>query len=201
MSEPTAPERAREAIAARYGDTIATSVLAILDDLGLAVRRRQPGDKRWATIARRLRADEAARERHAHNKRHDKLRAQNSTMPTAGRRGLTWTGPELEIVARTDLTAEQAAQMLGRTYHGVAMQRRKLGIDPRKRDLAGERTSQGEQTMADVEWTLPVHSGDVPPEPTAEQTLRPLPIEFCDLCDAELSTHYGLCNGREGRRE
>jgi len=132
-----ASERAHAAIAARHGEQVASSVLAIIDDLGLAIRRRQPGDKRWATTARRLGIDPRFRERHAQIKRRDKDRAQNATMPTAGRRGMPWTGPELEIVARADLTAEQAAQMTGRTYHGVETQRRRLGIDPRKADLAG----------------------------------------------------------------
>lgn len=142
MSELTASERAHAAIAAKHGDGLATSVLQILDDLGLVARHRQPGDQRWATIARRLHSDAKFRERHAAHKSRDKTRAQHTTLPTAGRRGMPWTGPELEIVARTDLTAEQAAQMTGRTYHGVADQRRKIGIDPRKRDLAGTPNSR-----------------------------------------------------------
>jgi hypothetical protein len=147
VSELTAPERAHAAIAAKHGDGLAASVMQIIDGLGLAVRRRQPSDQRWATTAQRLRLDDEFRGRHAEIKRRDKDRAQHSTMPTAGRRGMPWTGPELEIAARADLTAEQAAQMTGRTYHGVAEQRRKLGIDPRKRDLAG--TSRSEESICE----------------------------------------------------
>ncbi len=138
-----APERAREAIAEKHGDEVAVSVLTILDGLGLAVRQRQPGDKRWATTARRLQRDPEFAERHAATKRRDRHRAQNATVDGAGRRGLPWTGPELELVARTDLTVDQVAQMTGRTHYGVEMQRRKLRDDPRKLSLAGVRVGAG----------------------------------------------------------
>jgi hypothetical protein len=63
--------------------------------------------------------------------------AQAGTRPSARRNGLAWTGPELEIAARDDLTAEQAARMLGRTYRAVAGQRAHMCHDPRKAFLAG----------------------------------------------------------------
>lgn len=48
-----------------------------------------------------------------------------------------WTGPELEIAARDDLTVTEAALMLGRTWKAVRVMRSKLRTDPRKIQLAG----------------------------------------------------------------
>lgn len=56
---------------------------------------------------------------------------------TAHRRWQEWTGPELEIASRSDLTAAEVAKALGRTLAGVAAIRRKLRTDPRKIRLAG----------------------------------------------------------------
>lgn len=43
-----------------------------------------------------------------------------------------WTGPELEIAARKDLSASQVAKMLGRTIYAVKTVRIELARDPRK---------------------------------------------------------------------
>lgn len=66
--------------------------------------------------------------------------AQAESLPRATNYGKEWTGPELEIAARDDLSARDAAQMLGRTYAAVVNQRRKLRAgDPKKSTLAGLR--------------------------------------------------------------
>jgi hypothetical protein len=64
-------------------------------------------------------------------------RANSETLATATNHYKQWTGPELEIASRTDLTARQAAQMLGRTLKSVKHIRAKLLVDPRYRDTAG----------------------------------------------------------------
>jgi|SRR5581483_4478948 len=56
---------------------------------------------------------------------------------SAHRWGYQWTGPELEIASRSDLTAIQVAQMLGRTVSAVQNKRQQLRIDPRMINLAG----------------------------------------------------------------
>jgi len=48
-----------------------------------------------------------------------------------------WTGPELEIAAREDLTTSQVAAMLGRSWHAVDKMRGKIRTDPRKARMAG----------------------------------------------------------------
>lgn len=48
-----------------------------------------------------------------------------------------WTGPELELAARTGLTTLQVANAIGRTVNAVRGARRQLRIDPRKIALAG----------------------------------------------------------------
>lgn len=55
----------------------------------------------------------------------------------ATRHGYQWTGPELELAARRDLTAAQVAKLTGRTIKAVANMRRKLRDDPKTINLAG----------------------------------------------------------------
>lgn len=61
---------------------------------------------------------------------------QRQTADAPGR-GKHWTGAELEIAARADLTTLEVARMLGRTFSGVKGMRAKLLRDPRKHDSAG----------------------------------------------------------------
>lgn len=57
---------------------------------------------------------------------------------TATNHGKEWTGAELELVAREDLTEAEAAHMLGRTRQAVAYQRRLLRAnDPTRTWLVG----------------------------------------------------------------
>lgn len=62
---------------------------------------------------------------------------QAKTLPGASRRYQPWTGPELEVAARTDLTSRAAALMIGRTTFAVQRVRYLLRTDPRKINLAG----------------------------------------------------------------
>lgn len=55
----------------------------------------------------------------------------------AGRHGYQWTGPELEIAARPDLTAREVAAMLGRTIAAVKAARQKSQHDPKWQRVAG----------------------------------------------------------------
>ena len=71
---------------------------------------------------------------------HDRRRlaaAQARTTDNARRRGYVWTGPELEIAARDDLTVAEIARMLGRTYYAVVTARHRIRRDPRADWLAG----------------------------------------------------------------
>ena len=62
---------------------------------------------------------------------------QAETLDRAARRYQPWTGPELELAARTDLTAKQIALMIGRTKAGVQRMRRRLHEEPKVIQLAG----------------------------------------------------------------
>ena len=62
---------------------------------------------------------------------------QNRSLEEAHRNGFQWTGPELELIVRPDLTTQQAAAMLGRTYFAVMKARARLRVEPKFADLAG----------------------------------------------------------------
>lgn len=64
-------------------------------------------------------------------------RENSELAATATHHRQQWTGPELEIAARADLTLREVAHMLGRTIAAVAYARRGLREDPRKMNLAG----------------------------------------------------------------
>jgi len=86
-------------------------------------------------IRRRLRAGDQETARREASARRDRVQAR--TLEAARRRGYVWTGPELEIASRRDLSTQQVALMLGRTYWAVEMIRRQLRADPRKALVAG----------------------------------------------------------------
>lgn len=62
---------------------------------------------------------------------------QRQTLEGATRYGYQWTGPELEVAARPDLTAREAALLIGRTYASVKNVRKKLKTDPKTINVAG----------------------------------------------------------------
>lgn len=58
----------------------------------------------------------------------------------AKRHNAQWTGPELEIAARDDLSASQAAEILGRTMWAVQTMRKRMRVEPSQQWLAGRRS-------------------------------------------------------------
>lgn len=63
--------------------------------------------------------------------------SQRKSLEQAGNRGKEWTGPELELVARQDLTLNQLAEMLGRSFGAVCTARHKANHDPKFIELLG----------------------------------------------------------------
>lgn len=64
-------------------------------------------------------------------------RTNEESMAGATKRGQVWTGPELEVAARSELTAIEVAQILGRTVSGVRSVRSRLKKEPELQLLAG----------------------------------------------------------------
>jgi hypothetical protein len=58
----------------------------------------------------------------------------------ARRHNSQWSGPELELASRTDLSASQVAEMVGRTLWAVQTARRRLRDEPSQQWLAGQRS-------------------------------------------------------------
>lgn len=77
----------------------------------------------------RARANERGRDSDSH--------IQAASTPGASRHGYQWTGPELEIALRADLSLRDAAAMLGRTYYAVQAARHKARTDPKWIQVAG----------------------------------------------------------------
>lgn len=71
-----------------------------------------------------------------HTSSHNQLMNETSRL-TAVRHRQEWTGPELEIAVRDDLTAQEAALMLGRTRRAVSTVRKRCREDPRLIRLLG----------------------------------------------------------------
>jgi ParB-like chromosome segregation protein Spo0J len=63
--------------------------------------------------------------------------AQAESLAAATNYGKQWTGPELEIAARDDLTTKEVAAMLGRSFAAVVNMRRLLRCDPKTITFAG----------------------------------------------------------------
>jgi hypothetical protein len=84
----------------------------------------------------RKRTDEEFRRKQQQRGDRNRKRANDATLDRARNWRKQWTGPELEIAMRDDLTARQAADMLGRTLHAVKHVRRQVKVDPRKDRLA-----------------------------------------------------------------
>ena len=63
-------------------------------------------------------------------------RNNDRSRENASHHGEEWTGPQMEVIARMDISAREAAAMLGRTFNAVVNMRRKLKSDPRKQSLA-----------------------------------------------------------------
>lgn len=88
----------------------------------------------------RVRAKYASRPDHDYERSRSKNyreKVQTKTRPLAHRWGYEWTGPELELAARDDLTSVQIALMIGRTAYAVRTMQHYVRVDPRKANLAG----------------------------------------------------------------
>ncbi len=91
--------------------------------------------RRWAA-ANHDRYIEQKRDRYQANRARNRAEAlgrwakgQAETLEQATRRGQPWTGPEMDIAARADLTAREAALMIGRTAGSVQQMRNRLRRD------------------------------------------------------------------------
>lgn len=72
-------------------------------------------------------------------------RQYDRSIDGARNHGKEWTGPELELVARGDMTREELMIALGRTSYAINSARHLLRVDPRKQRLAGvAQTGAGE---------------------------------------------------------
>lgn len=88
----------------------------------------RPSTARWQERNREARTERSTQA----------LRAtQAETREKASRNGYQWTGPELELAAREDLSAREVAIMIGRTLAAVQYMRRKLKGDPKTINVAG----------------------------------------------------------------
>jgi hypothetical protein len=85
--------------------------------------------------SRRYRAAHPEEVKEATNRR--QARDNAVTRDSARHHREVWTGPQLEIAAREDLTAKQVAAMTGRTVYAVYNIRRRLRDDPKIIWLAG----------------------------------------------------------------
>lgn len=64
-------------------------------------------------------------------------KTQADTLPAARRHGYRWTGPELELLSRDDLTLKQKSVMLGRTFSATRTMWARLKVDTKVILLAG----------------------------------------------------------------
>jgi len=70
-----------------------------------------------------------------------RAKAKNdASIPGATKRGQQWTGTELEIALRPDLTVADAAKHLGRTLYAVGKVRSRAKREPKVAWLAGLNT-------------------------------------------------------------
>lgn len=106
------------------------------------------------TRAHKLSDPQAAAKAAEHERRSADIRAARALIAERGapRHGYQWTGPDLEIAARPDLSLARAALMLGRTEAAVQAARQRIREEPkwaqvvglgRVHPLAGVTQSQG----------------------------------------------------------
>lgn len=96
-------------------------------------------DYRREQLASNPESRELARERGARYEREQWA----ESLPRAVKHGDEWTGPELEIALRSDLTVVEIAEMLNRTTRAVRSARYRARHDPKYANLAG--VIEGEQ--------------------------------------------------------
>lgn len=82
------------------------------------------------------RCEVCAAARREYRKEHEK-KVKSETAPGARNARKEWTGPELELAARDDLSVTEIARRLGRTYAAVAVIRHKIRHDPKTMNFVG----------------------------------------------------------------
>jgi len=129
----------------RCGDLITTPDELLRKDAGpINPCSRCKAEWRSRYQKRRAETDEEYRRRRADWMRRSAVgyqrRQQQQTVEAASRKGYEWTGPELELLTRRDLTTRQIAEMTRRTYAAVAHARHRVRHDPKFARMAGERS-------------------------------------------------------------
>ena len=76
----------------------------------------------------------------AANKRSTRSRQRANTAMPQPRGGYQWTGPEMEIIERDDLTARQAGLMIGRSIFAVQRRREAIRNEPKLQRVLGAQT-------------------------------------------------------------
>ena len=114
-------------------DEIVQFVLDNADNLTKVVQRLKPYAFNPENAAEREREYQRT---HVHARR---VRRNDESREKAARHRSEWTGPELELADREDLTAAQVAAMTGRTIKAVKTIRTKLRRDVRLQELRGMR--------------------------------------------------------------
>ena len=87
--------------------------------------------------------NDAFRTRLTESTRRSVVRIQGETATAARNNRKEWTGPELELLTRTDLSHREMALALGRSLHSVRHMLRKIRSQPREQRMAG--TGEGYQ--------------------------------------------------------
>jgi hypothetical protein len=70
-------------------------------------------------------------EKEKRNRTQGQRKLQDASLPTATRRGFTWTGWELEIVSDRSRSIADVAKLIGRTYQATAHMRHAVFNDPK----------------------------------------------------------------------
>lgn len=135
LSPPTTlPFRFLARTCRRCGDLVTTPPHLIRKDRGRILPCTRCRVRENAAKEARIQANALAKPREAERQRTKALRQfhekQAETLPGARKRGQEWTGIELEMALRTDVTVRELAERLGRTFSAVASARHKARHDP-----------------------------------------------------------------------
>ena len=75
----------------------------------------------------------------SHKTFNQRMKRANDAMPQP-RKGYQWTGPELEVIERRDLTARQAGVLIGRSKYAVEEMRKRIKVEPKLQRVLGAQT-------------------------------------------------------------
>lgn len=76
-------------------------------------------------------------------------KVKSATVPGARNARKEWTGPELEMAARDDLSVKEIARRLGRSYAAVSVIRHKIRHDPKTINFVGLARGSAEEAQDD----------------------------------------------------